>query len=99
MRKLNETNTYVKWESNPTDLQWATVDLGKKTLVNETTDNEILLTENDLHFMPTQEQLKELVFYAPSEVYRKLFHPYYHLRTVDKKGKVTDTEMKLIELK
>lgn len=49
--------------------------------------------------MPTQEQLKELVFYAPSEVYRKLFHPYYHLRTVDKKGKVTDTEMKLIELK
>lgn len=100
MKTLNELNPVTrKWQSNLVDCVWlksGKLDNGQKTLVqlSDQSDKYVLLTENDLHFMPTQEMLKEYTFYAKPDVYKKLFKPYFELRKL-KKDKVVKTELNL----
>lgn len=100
MKTLKELNPVArKWQSNMVDCVWlksGKLDNGQKTLVHlsDQSDKYVLLTENDLHFMPTQEMLKEYTFYAKPNVYEKLFKPYFELRKL-KKDKVVKTELNL----
>ena len=100
MKTLKELNPVTrKWQSNTVDCVWlksGKLDNGQKTLVHLSgqSDKYVLLTENDLHFMPTQEMLKEYTFYAKPDVYKKLFKPYFELRKL-KKDKVVKTELNL----
>lgn len=100
MKTLKELNPVTrKWQSNMVDCVWlksGKLDNGQKTLVHlsNQSDKYVLLTENDLHFMPTQEMLKEYTFYAKPDVYKKLFKPYFELRKL-KKDKVVETELNL----
>lgn len=100
MKTLNELNPVTReWQSNLVDCVWlksGKLDNGQKTLVqlSDQSDKYVLLTENDLHFMPTQEMLKEYTFYAKPDVYKKLFKPYFELRKL-KKDKVVKTELNL----
>lgn len=100
MKTLNELNPVTrKWQSNLVDCVWlksGKLDNGQKTLVqlSDQSDKYVLLTENDLHFMPTQEMLKEYTFYAKPDVYKKLFKPYFEVRKL-KKDKVVKTELNL----
>ncbi len=73
------------WKSNIQECLWSptgTIDVGQKVNIEVEEIKRIVLTENDLHFFPTQEQLKNIEFVAPKEVYNKLFHPYYNLREI-----------------
>lgn len=100
MKTLKELNSVTrKWQSNYVDCVWlksGKLDNGQKTLVQlpDQSDKYVLLTENDLHFMPTQEMLKEYTFYAKPDVYKKLFKPYFEVRKL-KKDKVVKTELNL----
>lgn len=100
MKTLKELNPVTrKWQSNRVDCVWlksGKLDNGQKTLVHlsDQSDKYVLLTENDLYFMPTQEMLKEYTFYAKPDVYKKLFKPYFELRKL-KKDKVVKTEINL----
>lgn len=100
MKTLKELNPVTrKWQSNMVDCVWlksGKLDNGQKTLVHlsDQSDKYVLLTENDLHFMPTQEMLKEYIFYAKPEVYEKLFKPYFEVRKL-KKDKVVKTKLNL----
>lgn len=100
MKTLNELNPVTReWQSNLVDCVWlksGKLDNGQKTLVqlSDQSDKYVLLTENDLHFMPTQEMLKEYTFYAKPDVYKKLFKPYFEVRKL-KKDKVVKTELNL----
>lgn len=100
MKTLKELNPVTrKWQSNLVDCVWlksGKLDNGQKTLVHlpDQSDKYVLLTENDLHFMPTQEMLKEYTFYAKPDIYKKLFKPYFELRKL-KKDKVIKTELNL----
>lgn len=83
------------WKSDKQYCAWTksrTLDLGKKVLVEVEKPERIVLTEKDLHFYPTQEQLKTIEFVAPKNVYDKLFKAYYNVREVSKKGKVLDSK-------
>lgn len=100
MKTLKELNPVTrKWQSNIVDCAWlksGKLDNGQKTLVHlsDQSDKDILLTENDLHFMPTQEMLKEYTFFATADVYNKLFKPYFEVRKL-KKDKVVETKLNL----
>ena len=100
MKTLNELNPVTReWQSNLVDCVWlksGKLDNSQKTLVqlSDQSDKYVLLTENDLHFMPTQEMLKEYTFYAKPDVYKKLFKPYFEVRKL-KKDKVVKTELNL----
>lgn len=100
MKTLKELNPVTrKWQSNRVDCVWlksGKLDNGQKTLVHlsDQSDKYVLLTENDLYFMPAQEMLKEYTFYAKPDVYKKLFKPYFELRKL-KKDKVVKTELNL----
>ena len=100
MKTLKELNPVTrKWQSNMVDCVWlksGKLDNGQKTLVHlsDQSDKYVLLTENDLHFMPTQEMLKEYTFYAKPDIYKKLFKPYFELCKL-KKDKVVKTELNL----
>lgn len=100
MKTLKELNPVTrKWQSNLVNCVWlksGKLDNGQKTLVHlsDQSDKRILLTENDLYFMPTQEMLKEYTFYAKPDVYKKLFKPYFEIRKA-KKDKVIKTELNL----
>lgn len=86
------------WKSNIQECLWSptgTIDVGQKVNVDVEEIKRIVLTENDLHFFPTQEQLKAIEFVAPKEVYDKLFHPYYNLREITKSEKVKDSKLML----
>ena len=71
------------------------IDEGQTVNIEVEEVKRIVLTENDLHFYQTQEQLKTIEFVAPKEVYDKLFHPYYNLREVTKSGKLKDSKLML----
>ena len=100
MKTLNELNPVTReWQSNLVDCVWlksGKLDNSQKTLVqlSDQSDKYVLLTENDLHFMTTQEMLKEYTFYAKPDVYKKLFKPYFEVRKL-KKDKVVKTELNL----
>ena len=64
------------WKSNIQECLWSptgTIDVGQKVNIEVEEIKRIVLTENDLHFFPTQEQLKTIEFVAPKEIYDKLF--------------------------
>ena len=86
------------WKSNIQPCLWSptgTIDVGQKVNIEVEEVKRVVLRANDLHFYPTQEQLKTIEFVAPKEVYDKLFHPYYNLREITKSGKVKDTKLML----
>lgn len=86
------------WKSNIQECLWSptgTIDVGQKVNVDVEEVKRVVLTENNLHFSPTQEQLKNIEYVAPKEVYDKLFHPYYHLREITKSGKVKESTLML----
>lgn len=102
--RTKELRTERKWVSKKTYCDWAQnqeLDLGEKVSyypTDEFKDKEILLTDNDLHFMPSQKQLEEFTYYAPTELYNKLFKPLFYKHQM-KKDKVIGYELKLFELK
>lgn len=71
------------------------LDLYQKQLVIVEDHPDVYLTENDLNYMPTQEDLKTYNFYVEPELYGRFFHPYYCVRTVDKNGRVVGSELML----
>jgi hypothetical protein len=86
------------WKSNIQTCPWSptgTIDVGQKVNIEVEEVKRVILTENDLHFYPTQEQLKTIKFVAPKEVYDKLFHSYYNLREITKSGKVKESKLML----
>ena len=97
MRHLNEPTVTYRWQPKPVFVPYlqGELDTGQRQVEVLTTDTDVLLTENDLNFFPTQKQLDELTFYAPKAVYDKLYKPFFHKRTANKSGKVTGTELKL----
>lgn len=102
MRKRKEVTHKVKWQENLQECLWLNekvIDNGQRVLEQVNFDTDILLTEDDLSFMPTQEDLKTYTYWARKEVYDKLWKPYYELRNANKKGKVTVGEnvLKLLE--
>lgn len=54
-------------------------------------DKDILLTEDDLSFMPTQDNLKTFTYWATKDVHDKLFKSLYDLREVSPSGKIVKT--------
>lgn len=90
LRSTGEQLVDIVWKSNLKQVEATVVDIGQKVPVyREGISNIVLLTENDLHYMPTQKELQELIFCAEKEVMDKIYKPFYMVRTVDKKGKVT----------
>lgn len=62
-------------------------------------DTNVLLTEDDLHYFPSQKELKENNYYAHKDVYDKLYKPLFNIQEVDKVGrvKVVGNKLNLIE--
>lgn len=101
MRLRTEPVGQVEWKSDLKDMPWhpnRKLDIGHKEFVKTNHDTDILLTEEDLHFYPTQKDLDTYTYFAPTEVYNKLFKPLYMKRTVNK-DKVISSELMLKELK
>lgn len=97
LRTTREQLVDIIWKSNPKQVGATVVDIGQKVPVyKEGISNIVMLTENDLHYMPTQSDLENLIFGATKDVMDKLYKPFYMLRKVDKKGKVTITSPRLI---
>lgn len=97
LRSTREQLVDIVWKSNLKQVGATVVDIGQKVPVyREGISNIVMLTENDLHYMPTQEDLKNLIFGATKDVMNKLYKPFYMVRKVDKKGKVTTTSPRLI---
>lgn len=99
LRSTREQLVDIIWKSNPKQVGTTVVDIGQKVPVyKEGISKIVMLTENDLHYMPTQEDLENLIFCATKDVMDKLYKPFYMVRKVDKKGKVTTTYPRLISI-
>lgn len=101
--RSKELQTSRKWVSDKQYCDWTPtreLDNGQKTSFypKEFEDKDILLTDKDIHFHPSQKQLEEFTYYAPTELYNKLFKPLFYKHQM-KKDKVLGYELRLFELK
>lgn len=101
--RSKELQTYRKWVSDKQYCSWTPnreLDNGQKTSFypKEFEYKDILLTDKDIYFHPSQKQLEEFTYYAPTELYNKLFKPLFYKHQM-KKDKVVGYELRLFELK
>lgn len=86
------------WVSSVIPCTWTksrTIDTGMKMIIETDNEKDIFLTEEDLHFYPSQSQLRNYNYYTNKEIAKKLFLQKYELREVDKSGKIINKTLKI----